>query len=165
MYCESKISHVNFGHVEHIKPKAQELFPELEFEWTNLGYVCDRCNVAKASKYDADCEFIDPYKEDPGTHIEAYGALVLERDASARGELTINELNLNRTDLVERRDMRIRSIQKAINAAMRAPNAAVRQSALNEICMEIAPDKEYSLIVEAFLKHKGVLTSSTTCGS
>ncbi|MEE9118515.1 MAG: HNH endonuclease, partial [Calditrichia bacterium] len=24
MYCESKISHIDFAHVEHIKPKAED---------------------------------------------------------------------------------------------------------------------------------------------
>jgi uncharacterized protein (TIGR02646 family) len=76
MYCESKISHVNFGHVEHIKPKAAGFFPNLEFEWTNLGYVCDRCNVAKGSKYFAECEFIDPYSEDPMDHLRAFGPIL-----------------------------------------------------------------------------------------
>lgn len=53
--------------------------------------------------------------------------------------------------------MRIRSINKALNAATRAPNAAVRQSALTEIRLEVAPDKEYSAIIEAFLRFQGVL--------
>ena len=43
MYCESKMEHISYAHVEHIKPKSK--FPELEFEWTNLGFSCQICNT------------------------------------------------------------------------------------------------------------------------
>src|SRR5258706_1370724 len=38
MYCESKIAHVTYAHIEHYKPKKQGMFPELTFEWTNSGW-------------------------------------------------------------------------------------------------------------------------------
>jgi uncharacterized protein (TIGR02646 family) len=152
MYCESKIMHVNFGDVEHIKPKSPEHFPELEFEWTNLGFICDRCNNAKGKKYFSGAQFINPYDEDPKNEILAYGSLILSRKGSERGEITINEIDLNRGDLVERRNMRILSIQRALVAALRATDADVRLSAIEQLKQEALPDKEFSLAISTFLE-------------
>lgn len=157
MYCEAKISHVNYGHVEHIKPKAAQYFPHLEFDWDNLGYVCDKCNVAKGSKYFAGCEFINPYAEEPSDSLRPYGTFIFGNALSERAELTINELQLNRADLIERRDERIKSIHRAYLAAQRFENDAVRNSALDELKKEAMPDKEFSLVISAFLRHLGVL--------
>src|SRR5260370_39427212 len=38
IYCESKITHVYFGDIEHLTPKAIFLHLTLDFE--NLGYAC-----------------------------------------------------------------------------------------------------------------------------
>lgn len=43
-YCESKITHVSFGHIEHYRPKQR--CPERAFLWRNLLLACDRCNNA-----------------------------------------------------------------------------------------------------------------------
>lgn len=156
MYCEAKITHVNYGHVEHIKPKAVELYPELEFEWSNLGYVCDRCNVAKGKKFIKERPFIDPYAEDPSVHLLAYGPFIFGRNGSERGELTVNELTLNRAELVEQRGSRIKAIQAALSAAQRTTNPSVKHSAISELKKEALPDKEYSAVVSAFLATLGV---------
>ena len=95
MYCESKISHIDFAHVEHIKPKAQGKYLELEFVWENLGYVCPKCNNFKSEKYDESTPYIDPYAENPEEHIFAAGAFVYHRNGSERGELTICDIELN----------------------------------------------------------------------
>lgn len=54
-FCESKISHVAFGDVEHFRPKAAcRASPEtperrpgyywLAYEWSNLYFACEQCN-------------------------------------------------------------------------------------------------------------------------
>ena len=43
--CEQE-THKNFE-IEHLKPKAEGHFPELEFEWTNLFLSCKYCNGRK----------------------------------------------------------------------------------------------------------------------
>jgi uncharacterized protein (TIGR02646 family) len=58
-YCESKVDHVYPGDVEHLKPKS--IFPELEFSWPNLGYVCSVCNNSKNDFYSTTTPLIDPY--------------------------------------------------------------------------------------------------------
>jgi hypothetical protein len=152
MYCEAKISHISFGHVEHFMPKGPQHFPDLEFVWGNLGYACDRCNVKKASKYNAELPFIDPYSEDPGDNLLAYGPFLWAKRGSERGELTIVEIGLNRSDLVEQRSARIKSIFAAFAAASRVNNEALRESAIAELMNEALADKEYSFVVAAALQ-------------
>lgn len=153
MYCESKISHVNFGDVEHIKPKDGSLFPHLEFEWENLGIVCSRCNSAKSNKYDATLEFIDPYNEDPSDYLISYGSLLGAKEGSERGDRTIKEIALNRADLIERRDNRIKSIYMTYLAAFRTKNLVLRAAAIGELHKEAESDKEYAFVVGTWLKN------------
>ncbi|MCK4945026.1 MAG: HNH endonuclease [Alphaproteobacteria bacterium] len=150
MYCESRISHVDFGQVEHIKPKSK--YSELEFDWENLGYVCAKCNNKKSDSFDEDTPYVDPYSEDPKEHLYACGSVLFSKYGSERGEKTINDIELNRTNLLESRDERIQELQKAINACYRTSNTALRNSALRELKKESLPNKEYSLVVSAMLR-------------
>lgn len=151
MYCESQVSHVYFGDVEHIKPKAAGKHPELEFEWTNLGYCCARCNNAKNDQYDDDCPLVDPYSEDPGEHLIAFGTSVMHKQGSERGEITIRFTDLNRADLIERRAIMIKSLQDAVDACYRTKSLAVRDLLLKALGSQTAADKEFSMFAAAFL--------------
>ena len=155
MYCESKVTHVDFGDVEHIKPKAPGKFPGLAYEWTNLGFVCGRCNNAKLDKYFQEAPFVDPYAENPEEHLFAAGALLAQRNGSVRGEITIREIALNRPDLLEKRGERVKEILIALNAAYRTNVDVLRTAALKELEKEAEPDKEYSQIVKALLVAHG----------
>lgn len=152
MYCESKISHIGFAHVEHIKPKANNKYPELEYEWDNLGYACPKCNNNKSDKYYKETPYIDPYSEDPKENIFASGALVFQRNGSERGEISIRDIGLNRAELIEKRMARISEIEKALNAAHRSVNQVLKDAAIIELEQEAMPDKEYSMCVNAFLQ-------------
>jgi len=86
MYCESKITHIEYGDVEHIKPKS--IFPELKFDWDNLGYACTKCNRDhKKEKHDDD--FINPFVDDPEIFLQAIGGIIFSRNGRQRGEITI----------------------------------------------------------------------------
>lgn len=152
MYCESKISHIDFAHVEHIKPKAADKFPDLEFEWSNLGYACPKCNNNKSDKYYEETPYLDPYSEDPNEYLFAYGALIFQRNGNERGEITIRDIGLNRPELIEKRMERIVEIEKALNAAHRTVNQALKEAAINELEQDALPDKEYSVCVKSFLQ-------------
>lgn len=153
MYCESAVSHTYYWDVEHIKPKS--LFPHLEFEWTNLWYVCAKCNNTKRDKYNETTAFIDPYTEDPEEHIVAVWALLFEKQWSERWELTIHPqlwIDLNRTELIEKRQDRIELIQKAINSCFRTQDTQLRGLALEDLKNEFGKDKEYSLCIKMLFK-------------
>lgn len=150
MYCESKITHVYFGDVEHIKPKAT--YPALEFDWPNLGFVCAKCNNAKHNKYDAGTPYINPYEEDPGDFIVAMGAILAHRVGNERAELTISDIALNRPELLEKRQTIIKSIGKAIDACMRTKALQLKQLALEELKAQCEEDKEYSFVIKSLFR-------------
>jgi hypothetical protein len=157
MYCESVIGHIEFARVEHIKPKAADKFPQLEFDWDNLGYVCERCNNEKGAKWFNATPFVDPYSETPADHLYAFGAFLGHRNGSERGESTIREIGLNRPDLVERRQQRVEAIKKALTACYRTTSVPLREAALRELTVEGTANSEYSLFVQALIAaHEGM---------
>lgn len=154
MYCESKISHIDFAHIEHFKPKALNKFPELEFEWSNLGYSCPKCNNNKSDKFHDDSPYIDPYSEEPSEYFLANGSWLFVKQGSERSDLTIRDIGLNRPELLEKRLEKITEIQSAITACFRTNNVVLREMALQELRKEAEPDKEYSFFVAAlFVTH------------
>ena len=151
MYCESQVSHVYFGDVEHIRPKADGKHPELEFEWSNLGYCCARCNNAKSDHFDDDCPLLDPYSEDPDTHLLAFGSSVRHKAGSERGAITISTVDSNRPKLIERRAIRLVELQNAIDACYRTSSTAVRALLLAALDQESEADKEFSMFAAALI--------------
>ncbi len=151
MYCESQVSHVYFGDVEHIRPKAAGKYSELEFEWTNLGYCCARCNNAKKDQFDATCPPVDPYSEDPDVHLLAFGASVRHKAGSERGAITIAITDLNRAELIERRSIRLSQLQNALDACYRTTSDIVRATLLAALDEEGAADKEFSMFAAALI--------------
>lgn len=67
-YCESDIVHVDYGDIEHFKPKSK--FPLRAVEWENLLLACSKCN-GKGQKGDAwpsvaeGGPLVNPCDEDP----------------------------------------------------------------------------------------------------
>lgn len=150
MYCESKVLHITFGDVEHIKPKQR--FPTLEFEWTNLGFGCTRCNIAKGHKYDDTTPYIDPYSEDPEDHLIALGSVLKHKNGSERGKLTILDVELNRDGLIEKRQAKLEEIERTIDLCSKTQNASLKKNALEALLEEAEEDKEYSLFIKTLFK-------------
>lgn len=151
MYCESHVSHVYFGDVEHIRPKAAAKFPHLEFEWTNLGYCCARCNNSKKDQFDENCPLIDPYSEDPGEHLIAFGTIMRHKAGSERGAITIIMTDLNRAELIERRAIRLADLQNALDACYRTTNVALQKILLTALKAESDSSKEFSMFSSALM--------------
>lgn len=115
-YCESKITHVDYAHIEHFKPKDR--FKQLCFEWSNMLLACGVCNGAehKSNKFPEEAEggpLVNPCEDDPDEHfVFSYDlntrlATVIEK--TVRGKITNYLLGLNRNDL---RDYRSRYVNK-----------------------------------------------------
>jgi uncharacterized protein (TIGR02646 family) len=74
-YCESKITVVTYGYIEHFRPKS--IYPELTFEWNNLLLSCDICNDTghKGNRFPLDTNgnplLLDPTDgvTDPNVHL------------------------------------------------------------------------------------------------
>jgi len=157
MYCESKIEHISFAHVEHIKPKALDKFPELKFTWDNLGFCCHRCNTEKGSKYDENIPFINPYNENPEDYIVFIDHIIYPKQNSMRGKYTINELALNRSGLIDRRKEKIDRLKRMLQLAFKSSSETLRNQTIEQLKRDAEKDKEYSAAVKSLLFIQGIL--------
>ncbi|MBV8756318.1 MAG: hypothetical protein JO257_03520 [Deltaproteobacteria bacterium] len=139
-FCESKVSHVAFGDVEHFRPKAafrrqhgealtSPAYFWLAYDWTNLLFACEPCNRrhkgnlfplvdetarARSAADDVTREnpvFIDPASEDPTVHIGFREEFAYAIGGSVRADATVHALGLDRPELVERRRERLQAIR------------------------------------------------------
>lgn len=152
MYCESKITHITFEHIEHIKPKAKHKFPELTFEFSNLGLACPTCNMNKSSTYDPAQPFINPYTDTPPDHFNAIGAFIWAKSGDARAKLTEIELELNRPSLLEIRGERIKIMKELVDKYNITPEGSLKEALKKEILKETSSNKEYSFCAEQLVK-------------
>jgi uncharacterized protein (TIGR02646 family) len=105
-YCESKILHVDFGHIEHFKPKSK--YKNLTFTWENLLLACGVCNGAgnKGSKFPQEDEGgppVNPCEDTPGEHLrfiyDKKSGIATVGFLTRRGEISIELYGLNRNEL------------------------------------------------------------------
>ena len=130
--CESKVTHIGYGDVEHFRAKAayrQEPndplvrpgYYWLAYDWSNLLFCCQLCNQrfkrnhfpltdpsrrAKSHNDDVGNEqplLINPAVEDPAEFLEFRENLVHPIGNNARGQKTIEVFGLNRKELEDHR--------------------------------------------------------------
>ena len=159
MYCESRICATYPGDVEHIRPKGKPEYSHLEFEWSNLGFVCWRCNNNKSSTFDEAYPFIDPYSEDPKLHFWPCGDVIIANAGNERAHGTVDVIKLNRKELRSARSEAIYHIQNAAESAMAAISDEVRKSRLETLKAMCDANSEFSFVcepvVEKFLDDLG----------
>ena len=118
-YCESDITHIDYGHIEHFKPKGTPAYYELAVEWNNLLLACGRCNGAenKGTKFplaDKGGPLVNPAKEEPSKHLrfdlDPKLTLANVLGISKRGKTTQNTLGLNRPQLLKHRSKFVRKL-------------------------------------------------------
>jgi len=161
-YCESKITVVTYGAIEHFRPKNTHV--DLTFEWTNLLLSCDECNNHrhKGLKFPLDGNgnplLIDPTDgiTDPNQHLEfvwdpvAGLASVLGRDE--RGNAVENVFDLNgihgRKELITHRSKYIKRLFAVLHFAQAGDLQAI--NLLKEACQ---PSEEYSAFALVHFTH------------
>lgn len=149
-YCESKITHVYFGDVEHIRPKS--VFPAERLTMANLLLACAQCNNAKGDFWDEALPLINPYNDDPSGEMFALGFLIARRPGRDRARLTIEQLSLNRQALLERRRERVELLQPLADQYALAPEGPIRDLLKQELRRQAQDDAEYAMIVRSFLR-------------
>lgn len=154
-YCESKITQVYWGDIEHIKPQAR--FPQEALSPINLTLACAPCNNAKGAYWDDDLAIVDPYTDEPSEFLFAFGYFVQWRLGSPRGRATVARLMLNRAALLERRKERIEMIAPLADQYATAPEGALKEVLRSELVRHIGPDSEYAMVVRAFLRESADL--------
>lgn len=152
MYCESKVSHVSYEHIEHIKPKAKDKYPELTFDWGNLGIACPICNMNKSDEYDPNFPFLNPYIDNPSDYLFATGPYVFGKPGQGRGKLTEKFIKLNRISLVEQRLERIDAIRQLMDSYENEQNPMMKKIIYKEILVELGEDKPYSFVLNSMVK-------------
>lgn len=149
-YCESKITYVDYGHIEHYHPKRK--FPELAFEWSNMLLACGVCNGSgrKGEHFpeeDQNGPLVNPCDEDPSQHFSFYYepacriASVYGR--TPRGETTEKIIGLNRNELLIHRSRQITRLYVLARFAASDPEA---KSLLKEA---MADSAEYAAFARA----------------
>ena len=116
-YCEGRINHVAYTHIEHKLPKRKH--PQLVCDWANLTIACPRCNTNKGDYDEPECRLLDPYVDDVEVAVVFFGPLALAR-GSARAHATVTRLALNRIDLLSARAEAITSLDMLLNLVERA---------------------------------------------
>jgi uncharacterized protein (TIGR02646 family) len=150
MYCESFISVVAPEHIEHYRPKA--VYPQLTFDWSNLGLACPWCNTKKNNNFDESCSPINPYIDNPLDHFISLGTMICHKPGSDRGQLTELQLELNRPELMESRKNRIDAIRPLIDQYTKETNLSLKNILKKNIEKEMEDDKPYAMCIRTTVK-------------
>jgi 5-methylcytosine-specific restriction endonuclease McrA len=153
-YCESKLTHVYFGDVEHIIPRSRE--PRLALSHNNLTIACAVCNNTKGDAWDPICPHLNPYADDPDDHVAAAGAFLARRPGAHRGLVTISTFELNRPALVEKRWELWTTLQALADAYHAAPMGPPKDAYASMLLDYTKPSAEYSYFAKAYLASIGL---------
>lgn len=149
-YCEAYVRHVSHGDIEHISPKSKD--PEKTFDWNNLTLACERCNLKKSNAEGV----IDPHVDDPDAHLLFVAAVV--RGRTTKGMQSIKPtrgLDLNRTELVERRGVQISRYADSYERIIQEQDEVKRSILIEALQNDLTdPKTEYSAMLNAL--HQGL---------
>jgi uncharacterized protein (TIGR02646 family) len=154
-YCESAITHIDYGHIEHFRPKSTPAYYELAVAWDNLLLACGRCNGRenKGTKFplaDKDGPLVNPVEEEPSGHLcfdfDTKLRIANVLGISPRGEITRITLGLNRPELLLRRS---KFVTKLWVIAFYYPEDATAREIIDSA---IRPQEEYSAFALALKK-------------
>ena len=147
MYCEGYVGAVSYPHIEHFRPKA--IYPDLTFEWGNLGLGCQICNTNKNDVFDETLPYINPYYENPDDSFVFLGTMIMQRPGCARGENMIRQLKLNRGELMEQRKAAIANVANLVERYVAETDPSKKSMLRKNIAIEIGSDKPYSRFVKS----------------
>ncbi|AYK08837.1 retron system putative HNH endonuclease [Brevibacillus laterosporus] len=148
-YCESKITHIDHGDIEHIIPKSID--PSKTFEWSNLTIGCKKCNQFKGNYYDQHLSLLNPYQDHPEEYIMFLGPLPVVKNGNIKGEVTIRRLKLDRPELIERRSEHLQKIMPLVREYEKASDDTFRKLILDDILEFTKPNNEYSFMTKQVL--------------
>ena len=126
-YCEGRIGHVAYTHIEHKLPKGKH--PTLVCDWGNLTIACPKCNTNKGQYDEPNCPLLDPHVDDVEEEVAFGGPMALAR-GSARASATITHLKLNRGELLLARSEVLKKLDLILDLVKRAANEPAARLAL-----------------------------------
>jgi hypothetical protein len=163
-HCESRVTHIDYGDVEHYRPKGGYVqapghllqspgYYWLAYDWSNLLLSCCLCNqrhkanlfplldaTARAICHRDDVAgerpvFINPATENPTEFIGFNQEYPFGIDALGRGESTIKALGLDREELAEMRRKRLEEARRTIRTVRVLRHLRERDG---QLCAELA---------------------------
>jgi uncharacterized protein (TIGR02646 family) len=148
-YCESKVTLVTYGQIEHFYPKSR--YVDRTFQWCNLLLSCDLCNDAQHKGKDFPCDgdgsplLIDPTDAVPEDHLlfswDGAAGLAWAYGKDTRGKTTVETFDLNgargRQALIKNRSDHVRTLMTLLKFAERGDDDA--RSLLRDACNSDAP--------------------------
>lgn len=159
-YCESKITVVTYGAIEHFRPKFE--YPDQTFKWENLLLSCDICNDKghKGSQFPVDHNgnplLIDPTDgvSNPNVHLEFIwddiGGLASVYGGDERGKMVETIFDLNgvrgRKELINARSKYLKHLLVLLRFAQNGDHEAT--ALLEESCK---PDAQYSAFARIYI--------------
>lgn len=184
--CESKITHISFGDVEHFRPKAASRqsageplqkpgYYWLAYEWSNLFLGCQLCNQlfkknlfpladpsARAVSHRHRIEreeplFIDPSSDDPEKYMSFRREVPYPIKNNPRGKATITDLGLARPKLNEKRLERYKMLEHLYLIAFRTPVIPESKRARQLLAEAELDSTEYASMARAAIGAKFTL--------
>ena len=179
--CESKITHISHGDVEHFRPKAayrqnvgdkphKPGYYWLAYEWGNLFLACQICNqvfkknlfplanpTERATSHRKRINrekplFVDPSTEDPEKFISFRGEVPFPLNNNPRAKATIEGLGLKRQRLNERRLERYECLKMLYHIAYILPPIVESTVAKERLDKAVEDDSEYASMARAAIK-------------
>ena len=147
MYCESIVSHIDHGDVEHIKPKSK--FQSEMYNWDNLGFACTKCNRDYKNDF-YDKNLINPYDVDPMIYLYFIGGILCAKGGNDKGRITIAVIQLNRLDLLQKRMETLIYFQDLITRFQMTANSTEKEAIKKIIEEDVKEDKEFSACKKSF---------------
>lgn len=178
--CESKVTHIAYGDVEHFRPKggSQQSADEkklkvpgyywLAYVWENLFFACQICNQRfkknlfplenpkdRATSHESDLKkektlLINPETENPENFISFRGEIPFAVDGNLRGKTTIEVTEINRSELNEMRLTKLKTLKMVYILA--TSNAPESEDAKKLLQKVQADSHEYASAVRANIK-------------
>ncbi len=179
--CESKITHISYGDVEHFRPKGGSRqsneetmkvpgYYWLAYVWENLFLACQICNQRfkknlfplenpkdRAISHESDLNkektlFINPETENPENFISFRGEIPFAIDGNMRGKITIEAAGINRDELNEMRLATLKKLKMIYDLAILNPQIPESVEAINYLQQCQGNFHEYASAIRANMK-------------
>ena len=182
-FCESKVSHVAYGDVEHYRPKGavrqsdrdhleQPGYFWLAYVWENLFFACQLCNQsfkknlfpladpsrrARSHMDDLNAEepmLIHPADEEPSALIGFHEEIAFAIDDHPRARTTIEVIGLNRDAIANHRKDCLTHIKRLSDALLSlSPGSDVARDIRAHLEQAIIAQAQYSSMARALLSN------------
>jgi hypothetical protein len=150
-YCESRVAHVAWEHVEHITPKSADA--DLVCDWRNLTVACPRCNGYRGDYFNATLRLVDPYDADLDEHLGWLGPM-MRHLSNDRGRATVDRIRLNRAELLFERTEHFRRVQLIIDTINDNPGP-VADAMRVELEGHLSDEAQFAAATRAYVQAQG----------